>query len=616
MSGFAGILNLDGTPLNPGSLSVLADALAFRSGGQTARAVNGPAGFSYAPLHTTTTRPESTLFTLDGASIVADARLDARAGLIGKFDPDERRRLSNISDAEFILRCYQRWGDRCAEHLLGDFSFAVWDSRRRRLFCVRDHFGVKPFFYASQAGGLIFSNTLECIRTHPGIADALNDLAVADFLLFGVIRDPAVTVFSAIRRLPAGHTLVFDPGGLTIQRYWFPQWNESLRYRRSRDYIDHFREVLQLAVEDRITCEPTAVMMSGGLDSTAVAAAARKTATRLKAFTVVYDRLIPDHERRYSTEAATYLKVPIEYLSADDYELYPPGEGRCVRTPEPSDASFTKLFIDHLRSVSHFSSVALSGHGGDSLLAIRPELWLHLIRTGRVRQLATGAWQYLWLRRRIPPLGFRGTAQRMITGAPAGDEFAEYPPWIDPGLEARFHLRERWLVQKRQNESPERGNTLMDPLWPALFEGYDPGVTRLPVEVRHPLFDLRVVNYCLSLNPVPWCVEKTLLRIAMRGWLPASLCVRPKSPVPGDPLALRLAHSPWVDNWEACPLLGRFVKRGSIPRLMGTGTNPYPHLRALALNLWLSGLTSPAIKGTSSSNEFDQSSAEGTVYHP
>ena len=615
MSGFAGIVNLDETPVSPAVLSVLANALAFRSGGQTASAVKGCAGFSYAPLKTTANRPESTLSTLDGVWIVADARLDARASLIRKFDPDERQRLSNISDAELLLHCYRRWGDQCPEHLLGDFSFAVWDPTRRRVFCARDHLGVKPFFYAANTGGLILSNTLECIRAHPGISDALNDLALADFLLFGVIRDPAVTAFSAVQRLPAGHTLVFEPGSLKIQRYWFPQWSESLGYQRSGDYVDHFRELLQMAVEDRITGEHTAVLMSGGLDSTAVAAAARKTPTRLKAFTVVYDRLIPDQERRYSSEAATYLNLPVEYLAADDYQVYKP-EGQYVPTPEPSDASFADIFMDHLRSVSRFSSVALSGHGGDSLLAIRPELWLHLIRTGRARQLATGAWQYLRLRRRIPPLGFRGTAQRLITRAPAGDEFSEYPPWIDTGLEARLHLRERWVVQKRQNESPERGNTLMDPLWPALFEGYDPGVTRIPVEVRHPLFDVRVINFCLSLNPVPWCVEKTLFRIAMRGWLPASLCLRPKSPVPGDPLALRLAHSPWVDNWKACPLLDRFVKRASIPPLMGTDTKPYPHIRALALNLWLDGLTNPSIKGTSSSNDLQQSSTEGTVYHP
>src|SRR5439155_8594613 len=99
--------------------------------------------------------------------------------------------------------------------------FAIWDGRRRRLFCARDHFGVKPFFYSSSPGSFIFSNTLNALRLHPGVSDALNEPAIGDFLLFDFNQNPATTTFADIQRLPAAHCLTWSAEqGLKIRRYW------------------------------------------------------------------------------------------------------------------------------------------------------------------------------------------------------------------------------------------------------------------------------------------------------------------------------------------------------------------------------------------------------------
>ncbi len=614
MSGFIGLIHLDGTPVERELLSRLTDGLAFRSNAPPACLVKESVGFGYAPLLTVTTRPEALAPILDSTTgIVADARLDDRNGLIQTFDAGVRSRLSTMSDAELILYCYGRWGRECARHLLGDFSFAIWDGKRRRLFCARDHLGVKPFFYVAQPGRMMVGNTLECIRAHPAVSEALNESSIADFLLFGSNQDPSVTAFQAIQRLPAGHTLTVEPGSLKIERYWHPQWGEPIRYPRTNDYLHHFREILQQAAGDRVSSGHTAVLMSGGVDSTAVAAAAQKTATTLKAFTVVYDHLLPDQERRYSTQAARHLKIPINHFAVDQYGLYERAGDPGYSTPEPSDGALTAAFIDHLRHVSSFSSVALCGHGGDAILAITPELGPSWIRTGRGVELAAATWQYFCLRHRIPPLGFRGAARRMWTRTPAGEEL-DFPVWIHPDLTSRLNLRERWMSQPAKY--PERPAILSDPAWPALFESYDAGVTQVPIEVRYPLFDLRVVNYCLRLKAIPWCLDKTVLRSAMRGWLPESIRLRPKTPMAGDPVAIRLARSEWVDVWDPGPQLARFVQRNRVPRLAGTGIAPFPHLRALSLDLWLRGLTKPPINGTSRSDGFEQDATQSTVHHP
>ena len=141
---------------------------------------------------------------LDGRLwIAADARIDARAELIAKLKA-KGKAASALSpqtpDAQLILHAYDAWGDGCVEHLLGDFSFAIWDAPRRRLFCARDQIrSIKSLYYAHLGSLVVFSNTLDCVRRHPGISGRLNDLAIADFLLFGMNQGPFNNV---VRRYP------------------------------------------------------------------------------------------------------------------------------------------------------------------------------------------------------------------------------------------------------------------------------------------------------------------------------------------------------------------------------------------------------------------------------
>jgi asparagine synthase (glutamine-hydrolysing) len=132
---------------------------------------------------------------------------------------------------------------------------------------------------------------------------------------------------------------------------------------------------------------------------------------------------------------------------------------------------------------------------------------------------------------------------------------------------------------------------MVDPLWPNLFEGYDSGVTRVSVEVRHPFFDLRLVDFLLALPVLPWCSDKELLREAARGILPDAVRLRRKSPLLADPLIalLQRPESAWVDSFEAVPELGQFVERSLIPKVFGEKDvwTAWIHLRPLSLNFWL-----------------------------
>ena len=138
---------------------------------------------------------------------------------------------------------------------------------------------------------------------------------------------------------------------------------------------------------------------------------------------------------------------------------------------------------------------------------------------------------------------------------------------------------------------PQAYRRLAKAPWSWYFESFDPGVTRIPVEGRYPFLDVRLVSYLLAIPPIPWFIDKQLLRVAMRVVLPDPVRLRPKAALAGDPLRaqLREANVQWLDRFDATPELARFVDRTAVPQLAGgcDGHDPWLHVRPLCLNYWL-----------------------------
>ena len=330
MSGFIGIFNADEAPVDCELLERLTGSLTFR--GPDGRAVwcEGSVGFGHTLFRTTwEARYERQPFTLDQQVwIVADARVDAREDLVQALGCKHDLALNQTPDVELILRAYLKWGEACLDHMIGDFSFAIWDARSRRLFCARDHFGVKLFYYAWIGATFIFSNTIAALRLHPYVTNRLNERTLGDFLLFDCNLTLDTTFFADIQTLPAAHQLTVARTGLKRHKYWQLGLPERVSFRREEEYIEGFRERLEQAVGDRLRTRKVSTCLSGGLDSTNMALAAidvahrRGQQTDLKAFTTVYDTLIPDNERHYSGMAAQCLNIPVHYLCADSDQPY------------------------------------------------------------------------------------------------------------------------------------------------------------------------------------------------------------------------------------------------------------------------------------------------------
>src|SRR5260370_27658195 len=217
MSGIVGIINLDGAPVDAELLRRMTDSMTFRGPDAQAVWVDGNVGFGHTMLRTTwEAETEKQPLTLDGwVWLTADARIDGRADLISELEIKLRTKLriperSNANgsysrtpnDAELILHAYHAWGEDGVKHLIGDFAFAIWNGRERRLFCARDQFAVKPFYYARVADCFVFSNTLNCVRLHPAVSTTPNEVAIGHFLLSGENQHPPTTAFPTLLPLP------------------------------------------------------------------------------------------------------------------------------------------------------------------------------------------------------------------------------------------------------------------------------------------------------------------------------------------------------------------------------------------------------------------------------
>jgi asparagine synthase (glutamine-hydrolysing) len=608
MSGFVGIVNLDGAPVDRKLLERLTRFMSYRGPDAQDWWTNSSAGLGHSMLRTTRESiSECQPCSLRGQVwITADARIDAREELIGQLRSKGCDVQNVATDVELILHTYDVWREDCVDHLLGDFAFAIWDGPRRKLFCARDRFGIKLFYYSRVGHCLIVSNTLNCIREHPAVSRRLNEQAIGDFLLCGANLELTTTTFADIYRLPAAHVLSCSQGAIGVNRYWQLRADNEIRYPRTSDYVEHFKELLTAAVADRMRATRVAVLMTGGLDSTTVAATARALVPRadntvaLHAYTIVYDHLIPDQERHYSNLVADALSIPLSYLVADDYLLYRNWERAELRQPEPSDEPLLAILQDHLRQVASDNRVALTGWDGDALLREVPHYYFKVLwDTRQFHQLALDALRYLMSQGHLPYIGVRTSLKRMLRLSVPSEGAPEFPGWLNADFIARANLRERWEninaeLVPRHPRRPTAFMTYSSRNWAGLFESYDPGVTGLSLEVRHPLFDLRLMDYLLALPPVPWCMDKQLIRIASRGLLPEAVRLRSKTPLAGhvEVELLQRPESEWVDRFEPSVELANYVEREMIPRL-ARESDPYEvasNTRPLSLNYWLQQL--------------------------
>ncbi|HLY60747.1 MAG TPA: asparagine synthase (glutamine-hydrolyzing) [Terriglobia bacterium] len=212
------------------------------------------------------------------------------------------------SDTETIVHLYEQYGKDCVRRLRGMFAFALWDSRRQVYFAARDRLGIKPFYYRLTPETFLFGSEIKTILAYPGVRAELNRTAIPEYLAFGFVAGPE-TLFAGIHKLPPGHTLQIDPSGkVQIESYWdVPQAERQGDQPRSY-YVRTYRELLEQSVSSHLMSDvPLGVFLSGGLDSSVVAALMTKIRKApIETFSVGYEEA-PYSELPYARAVAKHL---------------------------------------------------------------------------------------------------------------------------------------------------------------------------------------------------------------------------------------------------------------------------------------------------------------------
>lgn len=286
-------------------------------------------------------------------------------------------RFVSHTDTEVLPHLYEEYGVKLVEKLNGMFAFAIWDSRNKRLFAARDRFGEKPIHYGIFNRKLIFGSEIKALFVHPDVHTSLNLEALQQYLTFDCVPAP-LSIFKGIFKLPAGHALTVEGGKIRIDSYWNPNHRKSVPAPSIDEAAEELKSLLDDSIRMRMVSDvPVGILLSGGVDSSTIAALARLHSSRpLKSFCIGFD------ERRYDESAAA--RQVASHLGTEHVEERLTAGRAAQLLPEIAiwmdeplaDPSVLPTFLLSQLARSEVT-VALGGDGADELFGGYPSYYAH-----------------------------------------------------------------------------------------------------------------------------------------------------------------------------------------------------------------------------------------------
>lgn len=447
--------------------------------------------------------------------------------------------------------------EKIACELRGAFCF-VYRDNCGDVIAARDQIGIRSLYYSLQEGILRISDDLrQLIELTPRLT--VNANWIAGFVANGYASSHEHTVYNEIKRLPPAHFLLWSRGKLGIRRYWTLPFKAPPRYGSEEGICEDFRSVLEECLRRLLPQGPCGLMLSGGLDSSILAAEIiriRGSAEDFRPHTRVIDSLVYDDERKFVDLIGQRLGFSPHYVSADGMFYDPDWRSYLRPTAEPSQLVLNARFEDPKRdAMAKEAPVWFEGEGPDNALLFEWHAYLRwLKRTGQWKKLFDETLLYL---ARKPATEWvnhvKGIANRLRQ--PEQDSDSSLLSWATPSF--RSSLDDALSDEDRHKQShpwhPRAFSSFQSPIWQRFLEDYDTSVTNTAIEWRHPYLDIRVLEFMLSLPPIRWGRQKYLLRKAMTGRLPTRVLNRRKTPLRGDPFFELVRRHP-VSRLEGGPI--------------------------------------------------------------
>jgi asparagine synthase (glutamine-hydrolysing) len=491
--------------------------------------------------------------------ILLDGRLDNRQELLQTLKSQLLRDVSSISDEDLIVLALQKWGLDFPGHLIGDFAFVVWDNLERCLICVRDHFGVKPFYYAHSQGNFIFASTPLAILESGKHPQKIHEERIADFLvnsLEGI--DKTSSFYTDVFRLPPAHMLIVQSSGSRVERYWEIQSRIEAGSITEADYLELFKNLFTQSVQSKLQdLSAPASMLSGGLDSSAVVGMSCRLLIEekkqpLDVFAALSNLHDTNRESAYVSSLLCHLGLTSHLIAESTIcnwmdELVTSIELEA----EPFDYLMNLNRSVYLNAKTLGFSAMLDGVDGDILLSSSGhlmQLWRQLAlptiygetlgAEGLTAEYKKGRKLFFTslfssLSFLVPDKILNIRRQKYLRNYA---ELAVSESIIDKGFASQILLCER--IKQLESHNPRSSSTsqrefhrivLEHPSFTVGLERYERVASGFGIEARHPFTDVRLAEFCLDL---PWQLKtrngwsKYILRKAMEPYLPAEVIWR------------------------------------------------------------------------------------------
>ena len=450
------------------------------------------------------------------------------------------------SDTEVLPHLYEEYGRDMVQHLNGMFAFALWDEKRRRLLIARDRFGEKPLYWGVFDRRLLFASEPKVLLAHPAVRPDLNLNALRQYLSFDYIPAP-LSIYEGISKLPAAHTLTLEDGEIKVERYWRLSYETREPAPSVNEAAEQLRDLMAESVKLRLVSDvPLGVLLSGGIDSSLVAALAVRASTEtVKTFSIGFAEA--------SFDESQYARAVAKFLGTDHHEerfsaslaANLVGEIGAWMDEPISDPSLVPTYLLSRFTRKHVT-VALGGDGGDEIFAGYPMYFGHYMARAYLavpRFLRRGIVEPVvdLLPVKTKNLSFDYRARRFIT-ASHYDEVARHHVWFgsftpddteelltedakrasEPDI---YREARRVFAECDSGNIIERMQSLDTQFYLAedILTKVDRASMAVSLEVRAPYLDPRVAEFAASLPPrykLHGYTSKYILKKAAKGLVP------------------------------------------------------------------------------------------------
>jgi len=565
MSGICGIVRFDGQAVKKEEIQNMLDAMQNRGNDTEGIWIDGNVGFGHKMLWTT---PESLhenqpLISQDNNLVItADARIDNRDELFEKLEINEND-FDMVTDIDLVLWSYQKWGEDCAKYLIGDFSFAIWDKLKKTLFAIRDKIGVKQFVYTKSSNRLIFASDISTLFILNDFKKQININSIENIFINDNMKliDPNNTFFNNVFRLPAASILEVKNKNILIKKYWDPadiQINNNSLEKNSQIFLS----LLTQSIEARLrSAFPVGMELSGGMDSsTILSIAAKLDSNPIKSFALQFGDMWCD-ESEYINEVVQHTQSPLFGIRADklDYcEKYSLKNYYESMPDYPLDGFFLSMVATMERAGKENVRVLLTGQGGDHVTQGNP-LFLHdWVKKEKVLQalLLLNKSKYPW--RTVKQAIIKPFFSKNVLSVIRKMTFKPNPKSILINNRKVIDFTDiidskNFILESIKYEA----QVILGSVQSLSFDEWHYNMAgKMNIEVRHPFYDSRLVEFALQIpkeQKYDFKSLKPFLKEATKGVLPEKIRLRNDKKVFDEPVIMQaMDHMTlnFLDNLE------------------------------------------------------------------